>query len=123
MALNFTGIKVSMNGRNIPSGALASTYTPIEGEYTSVKGQFAIDKSSVEDANPANTWNSLISFLDTAIQSKLSTDFDDTANTIDAYAELFGVSSNFQGDANTSDMYKTGTAALVCTVIMYVKVS
>lgn len=122
MSLNFTGIKVSMNGRNVPTGALASPYTPIEGDYISFPAQFFIDKSSVEDANPANTWNSLISFLDTAIQTKLSTDFD-TTQTVDAYAELFGVSSNFQGDANTSDMYKTGTAALVCTVIMYVKVS
>lgn len=123
MALNFTGIKVSMNGRNVPTGALASPYTPIEGDYISFPAQFSIDKTSVEDANPANTWNSLISFLDTAIQTKLSADFDDTANTIDAFAELFGVSSNFQGDANNSDMYKTGTAAFLCTVIMYVKVS
>ena len=122
MALNFTGIKVSMNGRNVPTGALASPYTPIEGDYISFPFQFAIDKTSVEDAVPSNTWNSLISFLDTAIQSKLSNDFDVT-QTVDAYAELFGVSSNFQGDANSSDMYKTGTAALVCTVIMYVKVS
>lgn len=122
MSLNFTGIKVSMNGRNVPTGALASPYTPIEGDYISFPAQFSIDKSSVEDAVPSNTWNSLISFLDTAIQSKLSTDFDVT-QTVDAYAELFGVSSNFQGDANSSDMYKTGTATLVCTVIMYVKVS
>ena len=122
MSLNFTGIKVSMNGRNVPTGALASPYTPIDGDYISFPAQFSIDKTSVEDANPANTWNSLISFLDTAIQTKLQNDFDIT-KTVDSYAELFGVKSNLYGSADISDMYKNVSASYLCSVKMYVKVS
>lgn len=122
MALNFTGIKVSMNGYNVPTGALASPYTPIEGEYVSIPLIFEIDKSSVESANPSDTWNSLISFLDTAIQSKLSNDFD-VSKTVDSYAELFGVKSNLQGSANDSDMYKNVVPSYLCSVVMYIKVS
>lgn len=122
MALNFTGIKVSMSGYNVPTGALSSPYTPINGEFESIEYTFAIAKSSVEDATPSDTWNSLIAFLDTAIQSKLSNDFNVT-NTVDAYAELFGVKSNLQGSANDSDMYKATPASYLCTVVMYVKVS
>ena len=122
MALNFTGIKVSMNGYNVPTGALSSAFTPIDGEFESIEYTFTIDKSGVEAAVPSDTWNSLIAFLDTAIQSKLSNDFN-TANTVDAYAELFGVKSNLQGSANNSDMYKNIAPAYLCTVVMYVKVS
>jgi hypothetical protein len=122
MALNFTGIKVSMNGNNVPTGAITSPFTPIDGEFESIEYTFSIDKGSVEAAAPSDTWNTLISFLDTAIQSKLSNDFN-TANTVDSYAELFGVQSNLKGDANTSDMYKNVVPAYLCTVVMYVKVS
>ena len=122
MSLNFTGIKVSMNGYNVPTGALASPYTPINGEFVSIPLSFNIAKASVEDAVPSNTWNSLIAFLDTAIQSKLSNDFDVT-KTVDAYAELFGVKSNLQGSANDSDMYKNIAAGYLCSVVLYVKVS
>lgn len=122
MSLVFNGIKVSMNGNNVPNGALVSNYTPIEGEFISVPYNFAIDKASVEAAVPSDTWNTLIAFLDTGIQSKLSNDFDDT-KTVTAYAELFGVQSNLKGDANTSDMYKNVVPSYICSVVMYVKVS
>jgi hypothetical protein len=122
MALVFNGIKVSMNGNNIPTGSLPSSFTPIEGEFISVPVTFAIDKSSVEAAVPSDTWNSLISFLDTAIQTKLQNDFD-TSQTVTSYAELFGIQSNLKGDANTSDMYKDVVPAYLCSVVMYVKVS
>jgi hypothetical protein len=122
MALNFTGIKVSMSGYNVPSGALDSPYTPINGEFISVPFTLAIDKASVESAVPSDTWNTLISFLDTAIESKLLNDFN-TTNTVDSYAELFGVRSNLQGSADNSDMYKNIVPAYLCSVVMYVKVS
>ncbi len=122
MALNFTGIKVSMNGNNVPTGALASAYTPIDEEFISVPFTFSIDKGSVDAAVPSDTWNTLMAFLDTSIEAKLLNDFDVT-QTVDSYAELFGVQSNLKGDANTSDMYKNIVPAYLCTVVMYVKVS
>lgn len=120
MALDFKGIKVSMSGLNIPTGVLPSAYTEVQGNYISIQEVFAIDKASVEASVPSDTWNDVISFLDTAIQTKINADFD-TTNNIEAYAELFGITSNLQGDADSSDMYKDVVPAYLCTVVMYIK--
>lgn len=123
MALDFKGIKVVMSGLNVPTGALPSNYTDVEGDYFSKEEIFGIDKSSVESANPSDTWNSLIAFLDTAIQAKLSNDYDESTNIVEAVADLMGVSSNLQGDADNSDMYKNEAPDYLCKVILRIKIS
>ena len=123
MSINYSGTKIAMVDSKVPNGILYPTPTiPDVTTYQSYKWEFAIDKASVSSSTPSDSFNTMVAFLDTAIESKLIAEFIGT-NTVDAYGLLYDVESNFCGDPNTSDMYTDATANLICKVTVKVKIS
>lgn len=125
MAISYQGTRVLIDPKKIPSGIQKEAVTPFyDQDYNSYKWTFAIDKASVESSNPTDTFNSLIVFLGTAIQSKLANDLIAT-NTVDSYGDLYEVKSNLctDQDPDNSDAYKNVAPAYICKVNVKVKIS
>ena len=125
MSINYNGTRIVMNANKVPNGILNTPVTSFTGQdYNSYRWEFAIDKASVESATPSDTFNTLITFLDTAIEAKLIADFVAT-NTVESYGDLYDVESNLctDQDPNTSDAYKDVVPAYICRVNVKVKIS
>ncbi len=125
MAIIYSGTKVIIDDKKVPDGILKPTITTFNGgTYDSHKWIFEIDKASVQSADPKATFDTLVTFLDTAIESKLINDFVGT-NTVDSFGYLYDVQSNLDTDQdpNNSDAYKNIVPAYVCYVDEKVKIS
>jgi len=99
MALTFNGTAVLIPYAKLPDGYVKPVITAVaEPDWTSIKTQFQIFKSNVENVSDLVTFDNLlndpVNGLNKKIEDELIFTFDTVANTYEAFAQLKEVRSN-----------------------------
>jgi len=119
MALTHNGTRVDVPAAELPAGYTkpsVTTFSDHEMKYLSRSIEIA--KGDVENATATTTMTAIIAALNTAIETLLGADFDETANDVDSYAVLKSLSTNM---TKTGVLFTNGAVNYVCVVDIYVK--
>lgn len=123
MALTNNGTKVSLSGRDLPSGytrAAITEFTDYEQTYTDL--ELTINKSAVEAAAAGDALDDIIDDavvgIDKQVEDIITADFDVT-NTVTAWIDFKNITSN--QSTGEAAFYTNATPAYTCTVDVYVK--
>jgi hypothetical protein len=121
MALTNNGTVVNVISSKIPSGYTkpsVTTFTDYESTYPD--RVITVAKSSVENADEVVTFTALIAAITTAVTTLIEADYDETANTIEAYAIVKDIQTN---NSVGNVLYTNGALNYICTVDIYIKTS
>ena len=92
MALTFNGTKCSLPAKDVPSGFTYPTVTTFDDAEYIQERTYSISRATVSNASEATTLTNIFDDvsvgLDKQISDELGLDFDDTAKTVTAWAEL-----------------------------------
>jgi len=126
MALTNNGTKVSLSGRDLPSGytrASITEFTDYEQKYTDL--ELTINKSDVEAAAAGDALDDIIDDatvgIDKQVEDIISADFDVSGNTVTAWIDFKNITSN--QSTGEAAFYTNATPAYTVTVDVYVKTS
>lgn len=122
MALAFNGVSVELVSSKIPSAYVKTPVTKFaDGEYTTIKKEYLIPKSSVENADASVAFTALVAALDTAIQTELSEDYTVASLTVTAYTDFNYLALDSCGAADSSSLYTDTAPNFICGVTTLVK--
>jgi hypothetical protein len=123
MALTNNGTKVSLSGRDLPSGytrAAITEFADYEQKYTDL--ELTINKSDVEAAAAGDALDDIIDDatvgIDKQVEDIITADFDVT-NTVTAWIDFKNITSN--QSTGEAAFYTNATPAYTVTVDVYVK--
>ncbi len=126
MAINNNGTKNNLPTNQIPVGYTKPTITPVTGVEYPRELELDVLKATVENVDPvvtmANILNDAAIGINKQIDDILAGDFIAT-NTVDAYAILYAMETNFGNLDSTGDYLTTAAPKYVCKVRLYIKTS
>ena len=124
MALTNNGTRVSLSGRDLPSGYSRSsitTFSDHEQKYEDL--ELTIDKSAVEAAAAGDALDDIIDDatvgIDKQVEDLITADFDVAGNTVTCWIDFKNITSN--QSAGEAAFYTNATPQFTCTVDVYVK--
>lgn len=126
MALTNNGTRVSLSGRDLPSGytrASITTFADHEQKYTDL--ELTINKADVEAAAAGDALDDIIDDatvgIDKQVEDIITADFDVSSNTVTCWIEFKNITSN--QSTGEAAFYTNATPQFTCTVDVYVKTS
>ena len=124
MALTNNGTRVSLSGRDLPSGYSRSSITTFsDHEYKMEDLELSIDKSDVEAAAASDALDDIIDDatvgIDKQVEDIVTGEFDTSTYDVTIWIDFTGITSN--QSAGEAAFYTNATPAYTCTVDVYIK--
>ena len=130
MATTFNGTKNLLSKIQIPSGytlPIVTEITPVTLAYQTFTKEYFVIKTTVQNAvnsvTMTNIFNDGAGGLNAIILADINADFDDGLKTIEAHAELIGLTHNKLAKTGDSLWLKNLTIqSYICLVKVYINV-
>jgi hypothetical protein len=121
MALVSNGIIITAPASSLPSAYVKPTDAVLftDFDYSELNLELIISKSSVQNAVSATTMQNIVNSVISTVESKLTSDYNCTDNTVQYYINLKSVLHNYQPNLVE---FTTGTINFYCIIDIFVKV-
>lgn len=117
------GTLVNIDYRLIPTGFTKPTVSTFDTEgKAKYDRKFTIPMASVADPVEADTLDAIITEIETQVDALIAAEFDDTANDIVVYSDMYELKTNKTPGVG-STFYTDAAAAYVPGVLIYVDVT